>query len=133
MNLLKKEKKALKREYNQLRAKKIPQIQLTCHLELNPSHEAEHLHWGAYVDKDKSVFFRFATFSDAKSVTVEIKSTHKREIKYLPLENKCNGVFELRVNSKIAKAGDRYRFVIERPNVFVTRILHCRRNSAFGR
>ena len=76
MNLLKQEKKALKREYNQLRAKKFPQIQLSCHFELNPSHEAEHLHWGAYVDKDKSVFFRFATFSDVKVVTVEIKSSY---------------------------------------------------------
>lgn len=122
MNLLKQEKKALKREYNQLRAKKFPQIQLSCHFELNPSHEAEHLHWGAYVDKDKSVFFRFATFSDVKVVTVEIKSSHKREIKYLPLENKCNGVFELKVSSKIAKAGDRYRFVIERPDLPTKRV-----------
>ena len=81
MNLLKRDKKALKRENNQLRARKFPQIQLSCHLELNPSHEAEHLHWGAYVDKDKNVFFRFATFSDVQSVTVEIKSPRKKAIR----------------------------------------------------
>ena len=109
-------RKELKNKFNLLKAQKIEQSQLACHLELNPTHEEEHLHWGAYVDKKENVTFKVATFPDATAVSVEIKPARKRVFKILPLENICNGVFSLTVNKKLARRGDRYRFIIERPN-----------------
>ena len=109
-------RKELKQKFNLLRAKKIEPSNLECSLEINRSPEEEHMHWGAYVDKKGNVVFKMATFPDATSVSVEIKSNRRRAFSILPLENKCNGVFELSVNSKIARRGDRYRFIIERPN-----------------
>ena len=109
-------RKELKNKFNLLKAQKIEQSQLACHLELNPTHEEEHLHWGAYVDKKENVTFKVATFPDATAVSVEIKPARTRVFKILPLENICNGVFSLTVNKKLARRGDRYRFIIERPN-----------------
>lgn len=115
MNIL--SRKELKQKFNLLRAQKIEPSNLECSLDyFNRSPEEEHMHWGAYVDKNENVIFKFATYPDAKSVSVEIKSNRKRAFKILPLENKCNGVFELTVSKKTARRGDRYRFIIERPN-----------------
>ncbi|MBQ2645359.1 alpha amylase C-terminal domain-containing protein [bacterium] len=109
-------KKELKQKFNLLRAQKLEPSNLECSLDFNRSPEEEHMHWGAYVDEKENVIFKIATFLDAISVSVEIKSNRKRAFKILPLENKCNGVFELTVGKKIARKGDRYRFIIDRPN-----------------
>lgn len=115
MNLI--SKKELKNKFNLLKAKKIEPSNLECNIDYSKrSLEEEHRHWGAYVDKNKNITFKIATFPDALSVMVEIKPALKRAFKILPLENKCNGVFELTVDSKVAVRGDRYRFIIERPN-----------------
>ncbi|MCR5261120.1 MAG: alpha amylase C-terminal domain-containing protein [Candidatus Gastranaerophilales bacterium] len=109
-------KRELKNRFNLLKAHEIEPSNLECSLDFNRSPEEEHMHWGAYVDEKQNVIFKFATFPDAISVGVEIKSNKKRAFKILPLENKCNGVFELKVDKKIAGKGDRYRFIIDRPN-----------------
>ena len=109
-------KKELKQKFNLLRAQKLEPSNLECSLDFNRSPEEEHMHGGAYVDEKENVIFKIATFLDAISVSVEIKSNRKRAFKILPLENKCNGVFELTVGKKIARKGDRYRFIIDRPN-----------------
>ncbi len=117
MNMKLISKKEIKNKFNLLKAKKIEPSNLECSLDYDKrSLEDEHKHWGAYVDAKKNITFKIATFPDAESVMVEIKPANKRAIKVLPLENKCDGVFELTVDSKIAIRGDRYRFIIERPN-----------------
>ena len=117
-------KKELKARFNLKKSHHIEPSTTGCQCDISDdcSNLAEHRSWGAYLDKDKNVNFRLSTFPDALSVSVEIKSPLKRKIKFYPLENKCNGLFELKVTNKIAKEGDRYRFVIERPNTAVKRV-----------
>ena len=117
-------KKELKARFNLKKSHYIEPSTTGCQCNISDdcSNLAEHHSWGAYLDKDKNVNFRLSTFPDALSVSVEIKSPLKRKIKFYPLENKCNGLFELKVTKKIAKEGDRYRFVIERPNTAVKRV-----------
>lgn len=115
MNLI--YKRELKNKFNLLKAKKIEPSNLECSIDYaKKTLEDEHRQWGAYVDKKKNVTFKLATYPDVTSVLVEIKTAKKRAIKTLPLENKCNGIFELKVDSKVVERGDRYRFIIERPN-----------------
>ncbi|MDD3236783.1 MAG: alpha-amylase family glycosyl hydrolase [Candidatus Gastranaerophilales bacterium] len=73
----------------------------------------DHQSWGASVEKNKKVNFKIATFSDAKNVSVELKAKGE-EPKIIPLKNKGEGVFQSTVNPDVAKAGDRYRFLIDR-------------------
>ena len=115
-------RKQLKQKFNLLRAKKLEPSNLECSINVNRSPEEEHMHWGAYVDENENVIFKLATFADAISVCVELKSSKKRAFKIYPLENRCNGVFELKVDKKVARRGDRYRFIIERPNQPVKRV-----------
>lgn len=112
-------RKEIKQKFNLLRAPKNTVVTNPCELDdlaKAKNMSANHLQWGAFVDKNGNVTFRIATFVDANAVTVEIKTTRKRAFKLLPLENKCNGVFELKTDKKIVQKGDRYRFIIERPN-----------------
>lgn len=117
-------KKELRNKFNLNRSHYIEPATLSCQCSNaeNCSNSNEHQGWGAYLDKEKNVTFKIATFPDVTAVSVEIKSPAKRNIKVLPLENRCNGIFELKVTKKIAKEGDRYRFVIERPNLPVKRV-----------
>jgi len=117
-------RKELRNKFNLNRSQYIKPSALSCQCDMTEScsNMAEHQSWGAYLDKEKNVNFKIATFPDATAVSVEIKSPSKRKIKILPLENKCNGVFELKVTKNIAKEGDRYRFVIERPNLPLKRV-----------
>lgn len=116
-------KKELKNKFNLLKVKKVEPSNLECSLDLSErSLDDEHKMWGAYVDKNQNITFKIATFKDVKAVLVEIKTTRKRAIKVLPLENRCNGVFELKVDKKVAERGDRYRFIIDRPNQPLKRV-----------
>lgn len=116
-------RKQLKKQFNLLKAREIESSNLMCSLiHINHSEEAEHMQWGAYVDKNKNITFKIATFPDVTSVVVEIKTTKKRAIRHLPLENNCNGIFSLKVDKKIAEAGDKYRFIIKRQNKPNTRV-----------
>lgn len=69
----------------------------------------EHLQNGAYVDKAKNVFFRLFTFADVEKVFVDIKGKGVHE-----LEKAENGIFQTKLGSSLAKAGDKYRFKIVR-------------------
>jgi len=117
-------KKELRNKFNLKRSHYIEPSTLSCHCDVveDCSNITEHKSWGAYLDKDKNVTFKIATFPDVTAVAVEIKSSSKRKIKVLPLENKCNGIFELKVNKKFAKESDRYRFIIYRPNMNPKRV-----------
>ena len=117
-------KKELKNKFNLKRIHYTEPSSANCQCEVadDCSNLAEHQSWGAHLDKEKNVNFKILTFPDAVAVSVEIKSPEKRKIKILPLENKCNGLFELKVTKKIAKEGDRYRFIIERPNSNIKRV-----------
>lgn len=117
-------KKELKNRFNLKKSHYIKPSSENCLCEITDdcSNLTEHQSWGAHLDKGKNVNFKILTFPDAISVSVEIKSPEKRKIKIFPLENKCNGLFELKVNNKIAKEGDRYRFIIVRPNENVKKV-----------
>lgn len=81
----------------------------------------DHKSWGASVEKNGNVNFKIYSFEDAKNVSVEIKQ-RGQEPKILKLENKGNGVFEKIAPPDIAKDGDRYRFIIERPGEALKRV-----------
>lgn len=117
-------RKKLRKRFNLKRSHHIEPSALSCQCDIveDCSNINEHRSWGAYLDKDKNVNFKILTFPDALSVAVEIKSPDKRKIKLLPLENKCNGLFALNVTKKFAREGDRYRFIIERPNMQSKRV-----------
>lgn len=74
-----------------------------------------HRTWGAYVDENKYVHFKFYTFKDATRVSVELKHSSSY-IKAFLMEKKFDGIFELTLSPEEAKENDKYKFVIEREN-----------------
>ena len=117
-------KRELKNKFNLKRSHHIEPFSHNCQCDIvdDCSNLKEHQSWGAYLDEEKNITFKISTFPDATAVSVEIKSPKKRQIKVLPLENKCNGIFELKVTKNIAKEGDKYRCAIERPNLPLKRV-----------
>ena len=67
---------------------------------------------GAYFTPENDIIFKFYTFPEVKNVTLEIKP-HGAEILKFDMNPVDDGRWFLRLQSGIAKNGDRYRYVFE--------------------
>lgn len=85
----------------------------------------EHKSWGARVNPEtKDVSFKLFTYPDTQAAKVLLYgSSEQDDVKEIPLENKGNGVFEVKgVSNSVAKSGDKYEYEFERQNGEIQRI-----------